>query len=140
MTCTRLVLGWALNRLKSNGVLIFSIGVSLAGALIINFTDILQITALGMILLGVGLAACFPVIMGYTGTLYSHLSGTAFSFILVLALIGNMLCNYGMGIVASQLGTGRLPVVLAGLLIPQLLILLLVLKRLSKILTFTHKD
>jgi fucose permease len=83
----------------------------------------------GMAILGSGLAACFPVVMGYVTDRYKSLSGTALSMVLVLALLGNMLINYGMGIVANDHGTGIMPAVLAGGIFLQLFLLLLVLKR-----------
>ena len=70
-------------------------------------------TYLGMGLLGAGFAACFPVLMGYVAGKYKQLSGTALSMVLVMALVGNMICNYGMGLLASAFGTGMLPLVIA---------------------------
>ncbi len=139
MTLMRLILGWALNRLKPQPVLIVSVGVSITASLMVYFSDTQIVTFLGITLLGMGLAACFPVIMGFTGTIYSHLSGTAFSCILAIALIGNMLCNYGMGAIAEALSTGKLPVVLVGLLILQLITLILLLKQLTGKISFINK-
>jgi fucose permease len=132
MTGMRLVLGWALHHLKSDLVLISSIGLSIAGCLMIFYTETQIVTYTGMIILGVGLSACFPVILGYAGGIYTHLSGTAFSIILAIALIGNMTCNYGMGIIAKVYGTGKLPVVIISGLLIQFFILLFVLKKKSK--------
>lgn len=129
MTAMRLILGWALPHLRSNLVLVGSIGLSIMGAVIILLTETHMATYAGMILLGAGLAACFPVIMGYVAGNYSHLSGTALSMVLVLALLGNMACNYGMGIIANAYGTGLLPAVIVGGLFLQLFLLLLVLNR-----------
>ena len=82
-----------------------------------------------MAILGAGLSACFPVIMGQVAGKYTRLSGTALSVVLVLALLGNMLCNYGMGIIASARGTRVLPLVIAGGLLIQLFLIIPALKR-----------
>ena len=51
-----------------------------------------------------GLAAGFPTMLGMVGNRYPDISGTAFSFVLVVALIGNILVNYSMGLVAENYG------------------------------------
>ncbi len=129
MIVMRLILGWALHHMKSGRVLIGSIGLSIVGSLIVYLTDTQFATYAGMSILGAGLAACFPVVMGYAAGRYTSLSGTALSVVLVLALLGNMVCNYGMGLMANAFGTGMLPVVIAGGVFLQLFLLLLVLKR-----------
>ena len=55
-------------------------------------------------LLGAGLAGGFPILLGIVGSRYSDLSGTAFSFVLVIALVGNILINYVTGFVAQHFG------------------------------------
>ena len=45
------------------------------------------------LLIGAGLAACFPVVLSYVGDLYPSQSGTAFSTVFFAALIGNMSIN-----------------------------------------------
>ena len=63
----------------------------------------------GMIALGAGMAAGFPVILGYIGQHYTKLSGTAFSLVITIALIGNVLANYFMGQISQMYGVGILP-------------------------------
>jgi fucose permease len=46
--------------------------------------------------------------LGLVGSLYSELSGTAFSFVFFIALIGNTLINLLMGFVAQQFGIEHL--------------------------------
>ena len=81
-----------------------------------------------MAILGAGLSACFPVIMGQVAGKYTRLSGTALSMVLVLALLGNMLFNYGMGFIAQSRGTGVLPLVIAGGLLIQVILIIIALK------------
>jgi fucose permease len=132
MTAMRLILGWALHQVKSNLVLVGSIGLSIAGSLLVLLTETHFATYAGMAILGAGLAACFPVVMGYVAGRNIQLSGTALSIVLVLALMGNMVCNYGMGLIANAHGTGMLPAVIAGGVFLQLFLILLVLKRMLK--------
>lgn len=124
MTSMRLVLGWALNHIPSGLVLVLSIALSLAGSLLIHLTGSQMAVYAGMAILGAGLAACFPVIMGRVTGLYAQLSGTALSIVLVLALLGNMLCNYGMGFLASTRGNKVLPLVIGGGLLIQLFLII----------------
>jgi FHS family glucose/mannose:H+ symporter-like MFS transporter len=46
--------------------------------------------------------------LGMVGNRYPQLSGTAFSFVLVVALLGNMVVNYSMGLVAENFGIKHL--------------------------------
>ena len=129
MTVTRLILGWALHHVQSRLILVGSIGLSISGSMIVLLAASHFATYAGMTILGAGLAACFPVVMGYVADKYQSLSGTALSMVLVLALLGNMLINYGMGILANACGTGIMPAVLAGGIFLQLFLILLVQKR-----------
>lgn len=65
----------------------------------------------GLIFSGAGLAGGFPLMLGITGKHFAHLSGTAFSFIFAVALIGNMLINYLMGIIVDRYGVLHLTTV-----------------------------
>lgn len=124
MTAMRLILGWALQHMRSGLVLVLSVGLSVTGSMVILLTEAQFANYAGMAILGAGLSACFPVIMGQVAGKYTRLSGTALSVVLVLALLGNMLCNYGMGFIAQSLGTGVLPMVIAGGLLIQLLLII----------------
>ena len=123
MTAMRLILGWALNHIPSGLALVVSIGLSIVGSLLIHLTGTRFAAYAGMALLGAGLAACFPVIMGQVAGKYAQLSGTALSIVLVMALLGNMLCNYGMGFLANTWGNRVLPLVIAAGLLIQLVLI-----------------
>lgn len=129
MTLMRIILGWALLHIRSGPVLLISIALSITGSLVILLVETTYAAAVGMAILGAGLAACFPVIMGQVTGKYTHLSGTALGIVLVIALLGNMGCNYGMGIIANRWGTGLLPAVIAGGLIIQMFLIIPALKR-----------
>jgi fucose permease len=124
MTAMRLLLGWALHHIPSGLVLVVSIALSVSGSLLIHLTGNQMAAYVGMAILGAGLAACFPVIMGQVAGTYAQLSGTALSIVLVLALLGNMLCNYGMGFLASTWGNKVLPLVIGGGLLIQLFLII----------------
>jgi fucose permease len=62
----------------------------------------------GLMLTGAGLAAGFPAMLGITGERFGEISGTAFSLVLSVALIGNMLINYLMGVIAQNFGISHL--------------------------------
>jgi fucose permease len=132
MTFMRLVLGWWLHHIRPGLVLMLSVGLSISGSLVILLTDTELASYVGMGILGAGLSACFPVIMGQVAGKYTRLSGTALSVVLVLALLGNMLCNYGMGILANSRGTHVLPVVIAVGLLVQLFLIVPALNRADK--------
>lgn len=51
----------------------------------------------GLFSAGCGLALGFPVLLGFLGEKFTRISGTAFSLAFSVALVGNLLFNYGMG-------------------------------------------
>lgn len=104
LTLTRLFLGYLLRKIPSYMVQFISICIASAGVIILMLSLTYSLTILGLVLLGVGCAAGFPVILGYVGELYKKLSGTAFSFVLVISLVGNILINYTMGLVFHYAG------------------------------------
>jgi MFS transporter, FHS family, glucose/mannose:H+ symporter len=89
--------------------LFFTSFVLILIALILLKTGAGFITAVvGLSILGAGLAGGFPLMLGLVGNRYSELSGTAFSFVLTVALLGNMSINYMMGIIAKNYGIDHL--------------------------------
>ena len=65
----------------------------------------------GLFLSGAGVAGGFPIMLGFVGERFSQLSGTAFSFVFIIAVIGNMLINYLMGIIVDRYGVSHLATV-----------------------------
>ncbi|MDP4116256.1 MAG: MFS transporter [Bacteroidota bacterium] len=113
LTTGRLILGFLLKRFKEKNILYISFTlVLIASIIMINSTSYFSIL-IGLIILGFGFAATFPVILGFVGSKFSDLSGTAFSIALVIALTGNTLVNYFMGILSSSFGIKVLPIFLA---------------------------
>ena len=58
----------------------------------------------GLFLIGFGLAAGFPVVLGAIGEIYSELTGTAFSIAFVVALLGGSALPYLTGLLADRFG------------------------------------
>ncbi len=104
LTVMRLITGTVLRKMDGLNIMFISFGLMLAGLLLLKTSNSLTIAIIGLILLGAGIAGGFPIMLGIVGNRYSKLSGTAFSFVLVIALIGNMLINYVAGIIAQHYG------------------------------------
>ena len=112
LTLTRLVLGGMLKKISAHIVLLAGYGIICGGALTLLLAGSLPVAMAGLALLGIGFAAGFPVVLGFVGAQYARLSGTAFSIVLVLALTGNTLMNYSVGVVSQSSGIGVFPIVL----------------------------
>lgn len=104
MTITRLLIGSIFRKVTPQKLFLFSLPVIFAGILLIQFGHSYFFSVAGLILNGAGLAAGFPIMLGLAGNRYAARSGTAFSIILTIALLGNMLVNYLMGVVADKYG------------------------------------
>jgi len=114
LTLARLALGVVLRKINAGTVLISSLLVAFTGIMIMINAGGLSLAVIALVLIGLGFAAVYPVILGYTGSLFAHLSGTAFSILFVIALIGGSLLPLITGIVAEsftlRLGFGVIPV------------------------------
>ncbi len=108
-TAGRLILGWLFNKISSPVIILISLALIASGCLLTALSETLPMIVTAYILLGLGLAAGFPLILGYVGAACTTASGTAFSIIMTYALTGNILSNYGMGLLAVNFHTGILP-------------------------------
>ena len=88
--------------------MIISFILILAGLILLKQLISFNIAVAGFVLLGAGLSGGFPIMLGFVGSLYSDLSGTAFSLVFFIALIGNTLINLLMGLVAQKFGIEHL--------------------------------
>jgi MFS family permease len=89
-------------------------------------------SVVGLILLGAGLAGGFPLMLGFVGNRYKELSGTAFSLVLVIALSGNMIINYSMGLIAQAYGIQHLITVAFAELLLMIILCTVILKKLKR--------
>lgn len=104
MTLARLVMGGVLKRSDPALVLRICIGVAAAGSIMMILSNTPWTAYAGVFLTGAGLAAGFPVSLGYAGDLYPRVSGTAFSILFVMALTGGSLLPYLAGVLGAEFG------------------------------------
>lgn len=98
-----------ISRFASNkAIVLVSMCFAAAGEVLIWTASSEPVVMAGAIVLGMGLAATFPVCFSILGEKYKQMSGTAFSVALVIALIGNTILNKIVG----ALGASSLPVVI----------------------------
>lgn len=108
----RLLLGKILRVMNPYTVLLLSVCILMGSAVIIWTFQTHLLSLIGLVGFGFGLAAGFPVVLGYVGKMYKELTGTAFSLVITIALIGNVLSNHLMGWVSQYFGIGFYPVLL----------------------------
>jgi MFS transporter, FHS family, glucose/mannose:H+ symporter len=116
MAAMRLLLGSVFRDFPARTILIVSFFFLLGGCLMFNMPVSYGVAVAGLVCIGIGLAAGFPVMLGFVGNLYAEVSGTAFSIVLTIALIGNMLVNVAMGVIAEKYGVQHLTTVAFSLL------------------------
>jgi MFS transporter, FHS family, glucose/mannose:H+ symporter len=131
MTGARLVLGWLLRRVAPAPVLLGSMGLALAGVLTLIGSTTPAIAGAGVFLTGAGFAAVFPVILGYVGDRYADLSGSAFSFVLVMALLGGSTLPYVTGVLGEAYGLRPSFLIVPAALCAGALVFLIVRRRLT---------
>jgi FHS family glucose/mannose:H+ symporter-like MFS transporter len=108
MVIMRLLIGSIFRSFSSKKLLIISFILIFPGLILLKTALSFNISVAGLVLLGAGLSGGFPIMLGFVGNLYSALSGTAFSLVFFIALIGNTLINLLMGIVAQKFGIEHL--------------------------------
>jgi MFS transporter, FHS family, glucose/mannose:H+ symporter len=109
LTVARLLLGSLLKTFSSFSVIIVSLVLIVTGNILLMNSNSYNMAFTAVITTGLGLAAGFPVILGYVGQLFASLSGTAFSIALVIALLGNTILNYLFGWIAREYSVTWLP-------------------------------
>jgi MFS transporter, FHS family, glucose/mannose:H+ symporter len=116
MMLARLALGAILRRVSPFRVLYSCITIALIGTALLLSTERVAVAAIGVFLVGAGLAATFPTVLGFIGDRYAALSGTAFSLAIAMALVGGMLLPYAAGVLGGRYGLrGSLLIVPAAL-------------------------
>jgi MFS family permease len=108
MTIMRLLLGSVFRNTNLKKLWAAAFSIIFLGLILLFIGRYFYLSVTGLILLGAGLAGGFPLMLGLVGDRYKELSGTAFSLVFVIALLGNMLINYGMGIIAQVYGIQHL--------------------------------
>lgn len=95
----RLLLSFLLRKIPKITLLTISMLIAAVGMIILSLYDTASTAIAGTFLMGFGLASTFPIILGEIGERYKDISGTAFSFALVIALTGNTLLNLLVGVI-----------------------------------------
>lgn len=114
LTAARLLQGFLFSRLDATRVLYISLGIAAAGYATLLGAPATMTMLGAMVLVGAGLAATFPVVLGVLGDRFAALSGTAFSVALVVALCGQTVMNYVTGIVDENGALGTFPWIAIG--------------------------
>jgi MFS family permease len=110
-TVMRLLLGSIFRNTQAKKIWTISFSLLFAGLIFLSLGKSFYPAVTGLILIGAGLAAGFPIMLGYVGDRFKELSGTAFSIAFVIALIGNMIINYSMGFIVQKYGVRQLTTV-----------------------------
>lgn len=131
MVAARLVLSGLLRRVRSEMILFASIGIAATGAALLMLSTSYGVALGSALLIGAGLAACFPVVLSYIADLYPERSGTAFSTIFFIALLGNMSINKLFGAIAQVQGVAQYTRVMLACLACSAVLLYLVTKHLA---------
>jgi MFS family permease len=108
MVIMRLLIGSIFRSFSSKQLLIMIFLLIISGLVLLKAGTSFSISVAGLVLLGAGLSGGFPIMLGFVGNLYADLSGTAFSLVFFIALIGNTLINLLMGVVAQKFGVEHL--------------------------------
>lgn len=108
MTGIRLLLGTVFSKTPVAAILTASFVMTGLGCLLLLTGQSYAMGIAGFILIGAGLGGGFPIMLGLVGSKYIKLSGTAFSIVFTVALAGNILVNYGMGIIVQNFGIRHL--------------------------------
>jgi MFS transporter, FHS family, glucose/mannose:H+ symporter len=132
MVFARLLLGNLLKIVSSAVILQLSLLLAFLGSLLMIFSGVQGAAVIGLVLVGFGFAAVFPVIFAFVGDIYSKLSGTAFSVVLVMALTGGMLYPYITGILANSFGLKMSLILIPCSLVCSAMVFRIVLRRIDK--------
>lgn len=112
MVVARLMLSRILQIKASGQVMMSSLFISLAAIILLQFSGSLTTGLVAIGILGMGMAAAFPVMMGYATDFFPHDSGTALSIVIAIALIGNMLLSALAGYVLEIWGIHKFIILL----------------------------
>lgn len=102
LTVARMLQVVIFRKIKPETVLPYSLIITAIGFGLLTTSPGFARAVTGMVLIGAGLSATYPVVLSILGTRYPTLSGTAFSIALAIALIGQTAMNGLMGMISAQ--------------------------------------
>jgi fucose permease len=104
MMLARLILSALLQSRPASVVYLAFLIVAMAGAGLLLAVRAPAAGGAGLFLLGAGLAAGYPILLGLLGGRYAELTGTAFSAVFVMALVGGSALPYVTGVLGERFG------------------------------------
>lgn len=131
MAVMRLLTGSLFRKVPPKKILNASLVMMLAGSGLLQLTHSFTVSVIALIILGGGMAGGFPIMLAFVGDRYKEISGTAFSFVFVIALIGNMLLNYLMGMIAHSYGISYLTVMVICEILAMIILSTFILKKIK---------
>ena len=126
MILMRVLTGSILRNLSFNRLMTLALIFLTAGLILLILPTPYFIKVTGMFFIGAGLAPGFPVMLGSAGELFKEVSATAFSFAMLIALIGNTLINYITGVLTEKFGMGVFPYVIMTEIVALLLLFVVI--------------
>ena len=126
MILMRVLTGSILRNLSFNRLMTLALAFLGVGLIILFVPAPFYFKATGMFFIGAGLAPGFPVMLGSAGELFKEVSATAFSFAMLIALIGNTLINYITGVLTEKFGMGVFPYVIMTEIVALLLLFVVI--------------
>jgi len=130
MTLTRLGLSQVLKKKTPWKVVFVSLCMVTGGIALLEFSRMFYVALAGVGIIGVGLAASFPVMLSYTAGFFPNNSGTSFSIVIGIALLGNTLLNVFTGYILNTYGIGKLNILLFAFIVVMLILLRIINTRL----------
>jgi MFS transporter, FHS family, glucose/mannose:H+ symporter len=132
MVAMRVLTGTMMRKVSQVKILWICMVLLVTGILLMQFgNDAISVTA-GLCLSGAGLSGGFPVMLGFVGHHFTAISGTAISFVFVIALIGNMLINYITGIIIQEYGVSNLVMICYVEIVVMVLLFYFIMQKLNK--------
>ena len=126
MILMRVLTGSILRNFTFNRLMTLALIFLTAGLILLILPTPYFIKVTGMFFIGAGLAPGFPVMLGSAGELFKEVSATAFSFAMLIALIGNTLINYITGVLTEKFGMGVFPYVIMTEIVALLLLFVVI--------------
>ena len=118
MLLGRVALSQLMNRFKDTIVLLIYLIIGLLGFVLITLqADVVSVIYTGMVLVGFGVGATYPVLLSHLGNAFRGMSGTAFSVAIFIALCGQYIFNFIGGKLFSSENWGLFPFVLISTLL-----------------------
>ena len=129
LTVARMLQVVIFKKIKPEAVLPYSLVLTAIGFGMLTFSPSFTRAAVGMVIIGMGLSATYPVILSILGSRYASLSGTAFGIALAIALVGQATMNGLMGMISMNMDGLK---IYPYMMITSLIIMLFLFKRSQK--------